>query len=186
MRGGAVGTVSFRAEYGWKFLQRKRDKRVDYGVFLMSEDFVLRTYADVVYKVAVRNTQSLADAEDVFSDTFLAYYSKKPKFESEEHRRAWLLRVAINLARNTHRARKRTAELKENLISDDGMLEQTELSCNLEEALARLQPDYREVICLFYLQELSTREIAQILERNESTVRTQLLRAREQLRRFLQ
>lgn len=158
---------------------------MDYSVFRMSEDFVLRTYADAVYKVAVRNTQSLTDAEDVFSDTFLAYYSKRPEFESEEHRKAWLLRVAINLARNTHREKKRIAELNENLSADDGMLAQAELSCDLEDALSRLQPDYREVICLFYLQELSTREIAQILEKNESTVRTQLLRAREQLRRFL-
>ena len=158
---------------------------MDYGVFLMSEDFVLRTYADVVYKVAVRNTQSLADAEDVFSDTFLAYFSKRPEFESEEHRKAWLLRVAINLSRNTYREKKRIAEMNENLSSDDNMLEQMELSCDLEDALSRLQPDYREVICLYYLQELSTREIAQILKRNESTVRTQLLRAREKLRRFL-
>ena len=158
---------------------------MDYGGFLMSEDFVLRTYADAVYRVVVRNTQSLADAEDVFSDTFLAYYSKKPEFESEEHRKAWLFRVAINLARNTHRAKKRTAELNEGIVAADDVLEQTEFSCDLEDALSRLQPEYREVICLFYLQELTTREVAQVLERNESTVRTQLLRAREQLRRIL-
>ena len=159
---------------------------MDCGVFIMSDETVLRTYADMVYKVAVRNTQCIADAEDVFSDTFLAYYTKKPEFESEEHRKAWLLRVTINLARNTHRAQKKVSELDERLPSQEHSFEQVELSIDLNEAMRRMQPEYREVLCLFYLQELSTKEIAEVLEKNESTVRTQLMRAREQLRGILE
>lgn len=159
---------------------------MDCGVFIMSDETVLRTYADMVYKVAVRNTQCIADAEDVFSDTFLAYYTKKPEFESEEHRKAWLLRVTINLARNTHRAQKKVSELDERLSSQEHSFEQVELSIDLNEAMRRMQPEYREVLCLFYLQELSTKEIAEVLGKNESTVRTQLMRAREQLRGILE
>ncbi len=159
---------------------------MDCGVFIMSDETVLHTYADMVYKVAVRNTQCIADAEDVFSDTFLAYYTKKPEFASEEHRKAWLLRVAINLARNTHRAQKKVSELDERLPSQEHSFEQVELSLDLSEAMRRMQPEYREVLCLFYLQELSTKEIAEVLEKNESTVRTQLMRAREQLRGILE
>ncbi len=159
---------------------------MDCGVFIMSDETVLHTYADMVYKVAVRNTQCIADAEDVFSDTFLAYYTKKPEFASEEHRKAWLLRVAINLARNTHRAQKKVSELDERLPSQERSFEQIELSLDLSEAMRRMQPEYREVLCLFYLQELSTKEIAEVLEKNESTVRTQLMRAREQLRGILE
>lgn len=158
---------------------------MDYGVFNMSDDFALRTYADMVYKVAARYTHCPADAEDVFSDTFLAYFTKKPDFECEEHRKAWLLRVAINFSRSLHRAQKKTAELDEALPAAEPGFERVELSADLEEALGRMRPDYREVICLFYLQELSIREIAGALGRNESTVRTQLSRGREQLRRFL-
>lgn len=159
---------------------------MDCGVFIMSNETVLHTYADMVYKVAVRNTQCIADAEDVFSDTFLAYYTKKPEFASEEHGKAWLLRVAINLARNTHRAQKKISELDERLPSQERSFEQIELSLDLSEAMRRMQPEYREVLCLFYLQELSTKEIAEVLEKNESTVRTQLMRAREQLRGILE
>ena len=54
----------------------------------MSEDYVVRTYADMVYKVAVRYTANFADAEDVFSETFLAYFRKERQFNSEEHRKA--------------------------------------------------------------------------------------------------
>ncbi len=159
---------------------------MDCGVFYTSEDFVLRTYADMVYKVAVRNTASLADAEDVFSNTFLAYYAKKPEFASEEHRKAWLLRVTINHAYSLYHAQKRLTELDEDIVCEERSFRNAEIASDLETALRRLRPDYREVICLFYLQELSTREIALVLERNESTVRTQLSRAREQLRKELQ
>ncbi len=159
---------------------------MDCGVFIMSDETVLHTYADMVYKVAARNTRCITDAEDVFSDTFLAYYTKKPEFESEEHRKAWLLRVAINLAKNTHRAQKSVSELDERLPSQDRSFEQVELSLDLSEAMRQMQPEYREVLCLFYLQELSTKEIAEVLEKNESTVRTQLMRAREQLRGILE
>lgn len=167
------------------FFRRKWDKSVNYGVFNTSDDFVLRTYADMVYKIAVRNTRELADADDVFSDTFLAYFTKKPEFENEEHRKAWLIRVTLNFAHNSHRAQKRTTDLDERLPMHEQGFEQAELSADLSDALRRMRPDYREVICLFYLQELSVREIAQVLDRNESTIRTQLSRAREQLRGFL-
>jgi RNA polymerase sigma-70 factor, ECF subfamily len=158
---------------------------VEFGLFQKSEEVVLRNYADLVYRVAVRNTQSLADAEDVFSETFLIYYSKKPEFESEEHRKAWLLRVAINLSRNLYRTQKRQTELDMDLESEDAGFDRIELSTDLAEALKKIRPEYREVICLFYLQELSTREIAEVLGKNESTVRTQLARARSQLKEFM-
>ncbi len=159
---------------------------MDYGVFNMSDDYVLRTYADMVYRVAVRNTHEIADAEDVFSDTFLAYFTKKPEFENEEHRKAWLLRVAINRSRNIHRAQKKNAKLDEDIAAVEREYDRVELATDLKEALSRMSSDYREVICLYYLQELSVHEIAQVLDKNESTIRTQLSRARKQLRGFLE
>ena len=158
---------------------------MDFGVFNMSDDFTLRTYADIVYKVAYRYTQNPADAEDVFSDTFLAYYTRRPEFESEEHRKAWLLRVAINLSRNIHRANKRNDEMPDDIPTEEKGFSEAETSADLSEALAKMKPEYREVIELFYLQELSVHEVAEVLGRNESTVRTQLQRAREQLKKFL-
>lgn len=158
---------------------------MDTGVFSMSDDFVIRTYADMVYKIAVRYTKNLADAEDVFSDTFLAYYRKKQEFASEEHRKAWLIRVTINFSRNLYRAHKKSAELDESIPSQERGFDAVENAADLKTALEQMRPEYREVICLYYLQELSVKELAQVLGRNESTVRTQLLRGREQLRKFL-
>lgn len=159
---------------------------MDTGVFNTSEDFVVRTYADMVYKIAVRYTANLTDADDVFSETFLAYFRKERQFNSEEHRKAWLIRVAINCAKDQLRGRQQSCELE----ADPGSVEQgftkAEELADLRSALKRLRPEYREVICLFYLQDLSVKMIAEVLGRNESTVKTQLSRAREQLKVFLE
>lgn len=159
---------------------------MDTGVFNMSEDYVVRTYADMVYKVAVRYTANFADAEDVFSETFLTYFRKDLQFESEEHRKAWLIRVTINFAKNTYRSQKRSGELEMDIAEEDQGFARMETETDLQSALARMRPEYREVICLYYLQELSVKMVAEVLDRNESTVRTQLSRAREQLRNFLE
>lgn len=158
---------------------------MDCGVFNMSDDFALRTYAGMVYRVAVRYTQNLADAEDVFSDTFLAYYARKQDFENETHRKAWLLRVAINFSHTLRHNGRRFTELDAETPLMEPGFEQVESSVDLKDALKRMRPDYREVLCLFYLDELSVKEISEVLDRNESTIRTQLSRAREQLRKFL-
>ena len=159
---------------------------MDTGVFNTSEDFVVRIYADMIYKVAVRYTANLTDAEDVFSETFLAYFRKERQFNSEEHRKAWLIRVAINCAKDQMLERQQCCELE----ADPGSVEQgftkTEEAADLRSALEQLKPEYREVICLFYLQDLSVKMIAEVLGRNESTVKTQLARAREKLKVFLE
>ena len=159
---------------------------MDTGVFKMSEDYVVRTYADMVYKIAARYTANFADAEDVFSETFLTYFRKGLQFESEEHRKAWLIRVTINFARNTYRGQKRNGELDMDIEDEDQGFARVEAETDLRAALERMRPEYREVICLYYLQELSVKMVAEVLDRNESTVRTQLSRAREQLRNFLE
>ena len=59
-------------------------------------DNVLSKYADMVYKIALSQTRSSANAEDIFQEVFLRYVQADTKFESEEHRKAWLIRVNDN------------------------------------------------------------------------------------------
>ena len=66
----------------------------------MNEEAVVRTYADMVYKIAYRYVANPVDADDVFSETFLAYFKKERVFPEEEHRKAWLIRVTINCAKD--------------------------------------------------------------------------------------
>lgn len=142
---------------------------------------VIRFYSDMVYRLAFARTGTSHDADDVYEEVFLRLLKKKPKFYSEEHRRAWLIRVTINCSNTflTDLWRKRTQELPEDLPFQEP--EDYELYSSLQQLSAK----YRSVIHLFYYEDMSVEEISRLLNRKPSTVRTQLTRAREQLRQLL-
>ena len=151
----------------------------------MDAESIVRTYADMIYKIAYRYTRQSADAEDVFSEVWLIYFKKDRAFESEEHRKAWLIRVTINAAKELLRRRTYPEEVDER-VAEPAADESREELLDLRQAVERLKPEYREVICLYYLQDLPVKMIAAILEQNENTVKTHLMRGREQLRRFME
>lgn len=138
---------------------------------------VMNMYGKMVYRLAYSHTRSNADADDIYQEVFLRYYQKRPQFESEEHRRAWLLRVTVNRARSLVASAwfRHTAPLEECAA----VFEPQEQK--LDDALRKMNPKDRIVLHLFYYEELSVREIAALLKRKESTVRTQLTRARRKL-----
>ena len=146
-----------------------------------SPEQVIRSYSDMVYRLAFARTGTRHDADDVYEEVFLRYLKKKPKFQSEEHRRAWLIRVTINCSNTflTSAWQRRVQELPEDLP-----FRQQE-DYQLYDQLQQLSAKYRSVIHLFYYEEMSVEEIGAILHRKPSTVRTQLTRAREQLRQIL-
>ena len=140
-------------------------------------EWVMERYGNAVYRLAYAQLRSTAEAEDIYQDVFLRYYQKRPGFESEEHRRAWLLRVTVNRARTVFRSAwfRYTVPLEERVAFPEPE------EVKLDEALGKLRPGEREVLHLFYYEELSVREIGRLLKRKESTVRTQLTRARRHL-----
>ena len=140
----------------------------------MNEELVVKTYADMVYKIAYRYTANPTDAEDVFSETFLAYFKKDRAFESEEHRKAWLIRVTINCAKEFLGNKTPWAELNEELAEDP------------DRSSVELRMDLREAILLYYIEGLSVKEVAEVLGRKVDTVKVHLSRAREKLRDFLE
>ncbi len=138
---------------------------------------VMQHYGTEVYRLAYSRLRSVMDAEDVYQEVFLRYFRKRPSFDSEEHRKAWLLRVTVNRAKShATSAWMRNTVSMEGQIAFDAPEEQ-----ELDGALGKLKPNDRTLLHLYYYQELSTREIAQLLGRKESTVRTQLTRARQRL-----
>ena len=117
------------------------------------------------------------DADDIFQEVFLRYIKNAPAFESEEHCKAWLIRVTINCAKRHFSSPwlKHTAPLEDSIEYSDPAEQ------GLDEALRRLPQNYRAVIHLFYYEGYSTDEIAKLLSRKPSTIRTQLTRARRLL-----
>ena len=145
----------------------------------------MRTYADMVYRIACRYVRNSIDADDVFSEVFLAYFKKERTFESEEHRKAWLIRVTINCAKDFLEQNTQQLQLNEEIVADHSQADR-DTYMDLYAAIERLRPEYQEVIKMYYLDSLSVREIAQILDKNENTVKTQLARARESLKAYLE
>ena len=149
------------------------------------EEQIVRTYADMVYRIAYRYVKNSIDADDVFSEVFLAYFKKERSFDSEEHRKAWLIRVTINCAKDLLEQRPQQQQLQEEILPDRSMPDR-DTYIDLHQAIEGLRPEYREVIKLYYLDDLSVKEISQILNRKENTIKTQLSRARETLRTVLE
>ena len=144
---------------------------------------IIEKYSTMVYKLAFARTRNEVDAEDIFQEVFLRYVKKKPVFESDEHEKAWFIRVTINCSKTLWKnIFKRNEILKEELVFE----EKTEEEALLEEHLLKLPTDYRTVIHLFYYEDMKTSDIAKVLNKKESTIRMQLTRARRLLKDFME
>ena len=142
---------------------------------------VVWRYGDMLYRVAFHARRNRADAEDVTQTVLLRLYQQGGRFDSEEHRKHWLLRVAVNCANRFHASpwRKRTEPLSEALSVPAPEGE------DLWEELRRLPEKDRTALHLYYYEDMTTEEIAQMLDRNPATLRSQLLRARAKLKKLL-
>ena len=66
----------------------------------MNAEQIVATYSDMVYGVAMRYVRNRVDADDVYNDVFYRYFRRERSFDSEEHRKFWLLRVTVNAAKD--------------------------------------------------------------------------------------
>ena len=125
------------------------------------------------------------DAEDVVQDTFIQYYITKKTFENEQHIRAWLIRVAINKAKNMNRTfwRQNRMSLEDYM---ETLVFETSAAEELFETVMKLPEKYRIIIHLFYYEDYSTQEIADILKISLSDVKVRLSRGRMLLKEVLQ
>ena len=148
-----------------------------------------------VYLVALAQTRSEADAQDVAQDVFCRLLTDTTAFTSDEHLRAWLLRVTVNRCRELWRApwRRRvesTDDAGRELPAPDAPVEDAALeelrADPVWQALQALPEKLRVVALLHYVEEYSTEEIARIVGSPPATVRTRLHRARKQMRETLE
>jgi len=143
---------------------------------------LIEKYRNNLYTAAFNVCKNAQDAEDVVQDTFLQYWSQKKEFETEQHIRAWLLRVAINKAKN-----KNNTFFRRNALPLEDYMEtlafQSEESSELFEAVMKLPEKYRIVVHLFYYEDYSVKEIADILKITPGNVKVRLSRGRMSLRK---
>ena len=143
------------------------------------------SYRDRLFAAAFQVCGNAADAEDAAQEALLRYHTSEKQFESEQHIRAWLLRVAINCAKNLTRSffRRNTVPLEEymeTLEFDSGQ------SREIFREVMNLPEKYRLVIHLYYYEDYSVAEIGRILGLTESNVKVRLSRGRKLLKEALQ
>ena len=143
---------------------------------------ILDEYGNSILRLAYSYLHNMSDAEEVLQDTLLQFLRTAPAFANGTHEKAWLLRVAGNLSKNRidYNRVRATDELSDALAAE----EREDLSF-VWDAVKSLPVKYREVIHLFYYEDYSTSQIAQMLDRKETTVRSDLRRGRIRLKEIL-
>lgn len=143
---------------------------------------ILDAYGDAVLRLAYTYVHNMSDAEDILQETLIRYLENRPVFANENHEKAWLFRVAANLSKNkiAYNKIRQADQLEDQLIAQ----EREDLTF-VWDAVKRLPESYREAIHLYYYEGFPTAQIAEILGKKESSVRSDLRRGREKLREVL-
>lgn len=142
---------------------------------------VLNQFGNDILRLAFSYLKTKEDAEDVVQETLIRFMQCGIAFENEQKVKAWLLHVAANRCKDI----LKSAAWKKQVAMPEGYdiaaEEEIEGHGEIVEKVLALPEKYRSVIHLFYYEEYSTKEIAEILEKKESTIRSLLRRARRMI-----
>ena len=147
-------------------------------------DRAIQRYSDTVRRICLVHLKNYADTEDIFQTVFLKYVLSSVSFESDEHEKAWFIRVTINACKDLLKSffRSRTVSL-EKLMEQPADLAPDHRE--VLEAVLSLPEKYRDVVYLHYYESYTAPEIAKLLGKNVNTVYTLLTRAKQLLREKL-
>ncbi len=157
------------------------------GTIMRSEEEVERAvelHSDTVRRLCMIHLKNYADTEDIFQTVFLKYALSSVLFESEEHERAWFIRVTINACKDLLKSffHSRTVSLDE-LMEQPAALPPDHRE--VIEAVLALPQKYRDVVYLHYFEDYTVPQISRILGKNVNTIYTLLTRSRRMLREKL-
>ena len=142
---------------------------------------LIERYQRSLYAAAFNICRNPEGANDAVQDTFIQYYTSRKEFRDKEHLKAWLLRVAVNRAKDITRSFWRRNKISIEEYAEEIPFENQE-DRELFEAVMKLPEKYRDVIHLYYYEELSVKEIAGILGASQGSVKMRLSRGRSFLR----
>src|SRR6266850_2697267 len=170
----------------------ERCRRGDEGAF---QELVDR-YKTLVFALIARTVQDRSRAEDLAQEVFLRIHRGLPYFRGEARLSTWIYRIVANVCvqeQTRPRAAAANVSLDDQRVSArvtpsaaDRQFGDLELRDRLEKAIARLPSHYRLLIAAHYLQGVRYEDLAEALELPLGTVKTQLYRAKQQLRRTLE
>ena len=140
---------------------------------------LISNYGNMLYRICLCILCDKEDAEDAVQDTLLKFLTKAPQFESEEHKKAWLIRVATNVSKNMYmlRIKRRTVD-----INELEYIGEAEEDRGVFEAIMNLPVKFKIVMILHYIEGYPTKEIATMIKISDDAVRKRLQKGRELLK----
>lgn len=138
---------------------------------------IIEQYSDMVYRLALSRTRNKENAEDVYQEVFYRLARKRPVFESEEHAKAWLIKVTINCTKNFWSKNKDLEELKEEIKFE------TPERGIVYYAVMELPIKYRTIIYLFYYEKYKISEIGKLLNMKDGTVKSRFITSKRAIKR---
>ena len=143
---------------------------------------IVEKYSNMIIQIAYQNVFNKSDAEDITQEVFIKLMKKIGTFVSEEHMKAWIIRVTINLSKDYNKSfwNKNTTAIDEELKYYDKEIQDT------FKEIEKIKPEYRNIIYLYYYQGYKINEISKILSMNSNTVSSYLTRARKELKTILE
>lgn len=144
----------------------------------------IERYSDTVQRLCLVYLKNHADTEDVFQNVFFKYYLSSVVFESDEHEKAWIIRVTVNACKDWLKnfLRSRTVPLNEVAELASNVSQENK---DVLEAVLSLPAKYRDVVYLHYYENYTAPQISKILHKNVNTIYTILTRSKDLLREKL-
>ena len=153
---------------------------------------ILSEYGKSVYRLAFIKTKNYSDADDIYQEVFLRLIKNDKEFKSDEYLKNWLLKTTINLCKDLWKsAWYRNNSLLSDFQEDSGyeyesVNEKDDESSEVTNAVMQLPQKYREVIHLYYYEGYTEKEIAQMLNTNEKTISSRMIRGRKKLKELFE
>lgn len=149
------------------------------------ESFVkdLMLYKDTVFRAAYSYTKNKSDAEDISQEVFLTFYTSDMHFITPDDKKAWLIRITINRAKDLVKSTWFSKRTEENILMERE--DSTPEEYFLLEKVMELPDKYRIIIHLYYYEGYAVAEISEMTGIKPSTVQTRLQRGRKLLEKRL-
>ena len=154
----------------------------------VTKDYIsdlLDKYSDMVLRIAYTYLKNRADAEDIVQDVFLRIIDKKPSFNDESHEKSWLIRATINMCKNKVNMFWNKNKCSIDDVQEFAVSDKYNTDTSVFQAMMALGETYRVVVYMYYYEGYSTPEIADVIGKNETTIRSLLHRARNKLKDML-
>ncbi|MCR2823610.1 sigma-70 family RNA polymerase sigma factor [Lederbergia panacisoli] len=172
------------------FIQESDDLEIAKDVLLHK---LMLKYGSELKRIAYLYVNDQVECEDIIQEVFISCYENLAKFRHEASYKTWLIRITINKCKDYRKRwsfknliyKPKTYSLNTSQSSENVYFQQQH-SSEIIEQIASLSGKYKEVIILYYYQEMNMREISDVLNISINTVKSRLLRGKEVLQNKLE